>query len=160
MGTYMLSNSLQQPGGRTSSASATSAIQCGQPNSVWRHRFRATWESNFRFNLSLAWRYVGGVENDDASPNPELGDPDEMEFWRLNGSDTIPAYNWFDLAASYTFRNGVKLTLGVNNILDEEPPLLPDYGRRLRNQPLRHLRPARPVHLRQRAVQLLSAGVL
>jgi iron complex outermembrane receptor protein len=57
--------------------------------------------------------------------NPELGNPDDMEFRRINGSDKIAPYNWFDLAAAYTFRNGVKLTLGVNNILDEEPPLLP-----------------------------------
>ena len=51
-----------------------------------------------------------------------------MEVWRINGVDTIRAYNWFDLAASYTFRSGVKLTLGVNNILDEEPPILPYLG--------------------------------
>ena len=37
---------------------------CGFPSPVWRHRFRATWESNFRLNLSLAWRYMHSVENE------------------------------------------------------------------------------------------------
>ena len=127
MGSYMLENGLQEEIFDFDCAGYYGET-CGQPRTDWRHRFRATWESDFRFNLSLAWRYLGGVEIDDASPSPDLGDPDEMDRWRINGVDTIRAYNWFDLAASYTFRNGVKLTLGVNNILDEEPPLLPDLS--------------------------------
>jgi len=130
MGSYILSQALENPEVNFECVGYF-GLQCGQPKSVWRHRFRATWESNFHLNLSLAWRYLGGSENDDASPNPDLGNPDEMELWRINGSDKIKPYSWFDFAASYTFRNGVKLTLGVNNILDEEPPLmagLADYG--------------------------------
>ncbi len=127
MGTYMLSNSLSNPEFDFECAGYF-GDQCGQPKSLWRHRFRATWETNFRFNLSLGWRYIGSAENDDASSNLYLGDPDKMELWQINGSDGIRPYNWFDLAASYTFRSGVKLTLGVNNILDEEPPLLPTYA--------------------------------
>jgi outer membrane receptor protein involved in Fe transport len=103
-------------------------FQCGASQSAWRHRFRATWESNFRLNISLAWRYLGSVEVDDASDDPDIGDPSAMENWRINGIDKISAFNWFDLAASYTFRNGIKLTLGVNNILDEEPPLAPTFN--------------------------------
>ena len=40
----------------------------------------------------------------------------------------LSAYNFFDLAASYTLRNGLKFTLGINNILDEEPPLGADMA--------------------------------
>ena len=124
MGSYMLENGLQDDIFNFD-CSGYYGETCGQPRAQWRHRFRATWESTFRLNLSLAWRYLGGVEIDAASPNPYLGNPDDMEFWRINGIDKIRPYSWFDLAASYTFRSGVKLTLGVNNILDEEPPLLP-----------------------------------
>ena len=45
-----------------------------------------------------------------------------------SGNVTTPAYDWFDLAASYTWRTGIELTLGVNNIFDQEPPLMPGYG--------------------------------
>jgi len=103
-------------------------FQCNQPTPKWRHRFRATWETNFRLNVSLAWRYFGQVDNDDYSPNEQLANPGNWDLWETNGIDKIDAYNWFDLAASYTFRNGIKLTLGVNNILDEEPPLAPDHA--------------------------------
>jgi outer membrane receptor protein involved in Fe transport len=98
---------------------------CGQPNSEWRHRFRATWESKFRMNLSLTWRRIGPGEISDASPDPDLGFPEYMEEWIASGTDKVRAYDWFDLAASYTFKNGVQLTLGVNNIFDQEPPFMP-----------------------------------
>ncbi len=65
--------------------------------------------------------------------NPDLADPDLVESWKINGAYEIPAYNFFDLAATYSFRDGLRLTLGVNNILDKDPPLAPevaanDYG--------------------------------
>ncbi len=50
------------------------------------------------------------------------------EVWVTNGIDKIEAFSWFDLAASYTMRNGLKFTVGCNNILDEEPPLAPDHA--------------------------------
>ena len=51
----------------------------------------------------------------------------------MNDSYEIPAYNWFDLAASYKFTDKLRLTVGCNNILDKEPPLASgmqdnDYG--------------------------------
>jgi outer membrane receptor protein involved in Fe transport len=123
MGTYLLAQKLENPLFDFECVGYF-GLQCGPSQSKWRHRLRATWEASSAFNLSLAWRYLGRAENDDASPRPDLGDPGYMEFWRINGSHEIGPYNWFDLAASYTFRS-VRFTLGINNILDEEPPLLP-----------------------------------
>ncbi len=45
----------------------------------------------------------------------------------------MPTYNFFDLAATYSFRDGLRLTLGVNNILDKDSQITPglnanDYG--------------------------------
>jgi outer membrane receptor protein involved in Fe transport len=127
MGSYVLANLFTNP---LVSYDCTGyfGLQCGRPLAEWRHRFRATWESNFRLNLSLAWRYLGGVDNDDASSDPDIGDPEAMPVWEANDIAEIDPYNWFDLAASYTLRNGLKFTLGINNFLDEEPPLAPDYA--------------------------------
>jgi outer membrane receptor protein involved in Fe transport len=126
MGTYLLSQSLDNPQ-FSFECVGYFGEQCGAPQAKWRHRLRATWETSFDLNLSLAWRYVGSSEIDDASPNPDLGSPEDMELWRINGSDRLRPYNFFDLAASYRFRS-VRLTLGINNILDEEPPLLPGFN--------------------------------
>ena len=123
----------------------------------WRHRFRATWETDFRLNLSLAWRYLGGVEIDAASPNPYLGNPDDMEFWRINGSDKVRPYNWFDLAASYTFRNGIKLTLGRQQHLRRGTTAPAGPGRQSRYINLyANYDPLGTVHLLERAVQFLA----
>jgi len=103
-------------------------FQCGAAKPNWRHRMRATWETNFHMNFSLGWRYIGQVEVDDASPDPDIGDPSAMENWRINGIDKIPANNWFDIAASYLTNAGIRFTVGVNNIFDEEPPLAPTFN--------------------------------
>jgi outer membrane receptor protein involved in Fe transport len=97
--------------------------QCGIPNPKWRHRARASWNTNGKATVSFGWRYIHGVKNDDLSDNPDLGNPGLVERLKLNGSDEFPAFHWFDLAGTYKFKDGVRLTLGVNNILDKEPPL-------------------------------------
>jgi len=127
-GSYMLTNDFENPVTAYDCVGYFGFI-CGDETADWRHRMRATWESNFRFNVSLAWRYLGGVDQDLFSDNPDLaGSEEDREYEVINGMDAFPSYNWFDLAASYTFRGGVKLTVGVNNILDEEPPLGPDFA--------------------------------
>ena len=103
-------------------------FQCGQANPEWRHRLRATWETRKNFNVSLGWRHIGSVDVDDASPNPDIGDPSAIPNWQANGIASIRSYNWFDLAASYAFKNGTQLTVGVNNIFDDEPPLAPTFN--------------------------------
>ncbi len=107
--------------------------QCGIPNSEWRHRARVSWETTFDWVFSLGWRYNGKVLIDDASPNPALGDPGAIELWKINGAYENPAYNYFDLAATWTVSKTTKVIVGLNNIFDEEPPLGPgltgnDYG--------------------------------
>jgi outer membrane receptor protein involved in Fe transport len=127
MGSYLLRYDLSSPEYHFECAGYF-GHDCGQPNSRWRHRLRATWESAIRLNLSLAWRYLGSADMDPGSPYDDLTDDEWLEYARLNLIDQVRAYNWFDLAISYTMRNGVKFTLGVNNVLDEEPPLMPGYA--------------------------------
>jgi outer membrane receptor protein involved in Fe transport len=88
----------------------------------WRHLARVSWETG-PIVLSLGWRYLSEMMNQAASDNPHLADPESQEMWELNGSWKIPATNYFDLAFSWKLMDGIQLTLGVNNILDEEPPL-------------------------------------
>jgi outer membrane receptor protein involved in Fe transport len=126
MGSYLLQSRVSDPTVDFDCAGYF-AGNCGQPSPIWRHRFRATWESNFRLNLSLAWRYIHDTEVAWASSNPNLDDPEYYDLSVANDLDMLPAYNWFDFAASYTFRNGIKLTAGVNNIFDEDPHYFWEY---------------------------------
>ena len=107
--------------------------QCGIPDAKWRHRLRATWNTNFKSTFSVGWRFISGTQVDDLSSNKDLGNPALVARWKLNGSDHIPAFNWLDLAFGYKFKDRTWLTVGVNNVLDKEPPLGPglsdvDFG--------------------------------
>jgi len=97
--------------------------QCGIPDAKWRHRLRATWNTNFKASFALGWRFISGTQVDDLSDNLDLANPTLAERWALNGSDKIDASSWFDLAVSFKLRDKARLTAGVNNIFDKEPPL-------------------------------------
>jgi iron complex outermembrane recepter protein len=97
--------------------------QCGIPSPAWRHRARATWNTKFKATFTLGWRFISSVKNDDLSDDPDIGNPALVERLKLNGSDKFPAYNWFDLAVGYAFRDKLRLTVGCNNLFDKEPPL-------------------------------------
>jgi outer membrane receptor protein involved in Fe transport len=94
---------------------------------------RLSWETRFNTVLSLGWRMIGGVTNDDGSPNLAIGDPANIELLKANDIYTIAAHHYLDLGATYKLRKHYQLVLGVNNVLDKEPPLAPgmsdnDYG--------------------------------
>jgi outer membrane receptor protein involved in Fe transport len=107
--------------------------QCGVPTPTWRHMARLSWETTFNTVFSLGWRMIGGVTNDDGSPNLAIGDPANIALLKANDIYTIAAHHYLDLAATYKLRKHYELVLGVNNVLDKEPPLAPgmsdnDYG--------------------------------
>lgn len=99
------------------------ANQCGVPNPEWRHRFRVAWESPWAFEVSGTWRYYGDVEI------AVLGADGSLNNSPANRIDrTFDAENYFDLAASWQVRDTTRLRAGVNNILDNDPPLSYSVG--------------------------------
>jgi iron complex outermembrane receptor protein len=127
MGTYLMETLFENPLVSYDCAGYY-GFQCGQPNSEWRHRARITWNSNFDLALNLTWRYVGAAEIDDASPDSDIGDPGAMPFNELNGIASTDAWNYLDLSANWTVMKGIQWSVGVNNVLDDEPPLWPDLA--------------------------------
>jgi len=124
VGTYLLAHWLEDPS-YDFECVGYYGWYCGPPHPKWRHRLRATWETSFNTDFSLVWRRIGSAQIDQSSSDPDMADPDQLEIWRASGTDKTPAYDWFDLAVSYTWKSGIQVTLGVNNIFDEEPPLMP-----------------------------------
>ena len=91
---------------------------CGVPIPEWRHKFRATWTAPWNFDVSLSWRYVDETKLDATSSNPQLaGDVPPTDA-------KLKAMSYFDLAASYTFKESVTGRIGINNLTDEDPPLV------------------------------------
>ncbi len=95
---------------------------CGTPTPEWRHRFRTTWATPWDMDVSLTWRYYGGVLLDRTSSNPLLtGVVREVD--RKFG-----AQNYIDLAASKTFAEKYTFGLGINNVTDKDPPVSAQVG--------------------------------
>ena len=99
------------------------ANQCGVPNPEWRHRARIAWETPWAVEVSGTWRHYGEVEvavlgSDGSLDNAPAGRIDRF----------LEAQNYFDLAATWQVRDTTRLRMGVNNILDNDPPLSYSVG--------------------------------
>nr|WP_243452908.1 TonB-dependent receptor [Polymorphobacter multimanifer] len=79
------------------------------PQSKWKHNARLSWNDG-GLTTSLRWRYLG----------PVVEDNDTL----LRTVERIGAYNLFDLSFSYQMTDNVGFNLGVNNLLNRQPPIV------------------------------------
>ncbi|NML07041.1 TonB-dependent receptor [Sphingomonas sp. G-3-2-10] len=97
-------------------------LQCGTPTPEWRHKARLTYTSPWGVGLSLGWRYFDAVSIDRSSTNPTL----TGAFAPLNAK--IPSQSYLDLSLSATVGKHYSFRLGVQNLLDKEPPIIGANG--------------------------------
>ena len=80
------------------------------PETTWNQRI--TWDMD-DFTVSMLWRHQSGI---DMEPAQAAG---SFEAFR-----SIDAYDYIDLFASYHLGEHTKLTFGVDNVTDEDPPVV------------------------------------
>ncbi len=95
-------------------SSVCSSNQPGTPTPQWRHRFRTSWQTPWDLDLSLTWRHYGSVT---ALAGPNQPAPDGQL------DKTLAAEDYFDLAANWAITEKAQLTLGLNNVLDDNPSI-------------------------------------
>lgn len=101
---------------------------CGVPNPTWRHRLRLTVAPTAQYALSFGWRYIGPTNIDaanqdlDASGSPLIGYGQPVSDFKFS---RIPAYNYFDISLNFYPTEKFKWTIGVNNIADKDPAIVP-----------------------------------
>ncbi|HEY8266216.1 MAG TPA: TonB-dependent receptor [Steroidobacteraceae bacterium] len=92
---------------------------CGIPNPQWRHRFRTSWQTPWDVDLSFTWRHYGAVtglaQANLEMPNNQL-------------DKELPAEDYFDLAANWAITEKAGVTLGINNVLDDNPSVSGSVG--------------------------------
>jgi iron complex outermembrane recepter protein len=88
------------------------------PSPKWRHNARVSLNTPSGFGFSLQWRYINAVKFEGLSKNPVL------TGLTYAGSNSIAAQNYFDLSTTMRFADKFTFRLGVNNILDRQPPLV------------------------------------
>ncbi|HXP65831.1 MAG TPA: TonB-dependent receptor [Steroidobacteraceae bacterium] len=96
---------------------------CGAPNSKWRHVFNTTWATPWSgFDLTARWRFLSGADSEQISPDPQLTGPN------LPLTQHIKPYSYLDLSADVSLYKVFRLQLGVNNVLDKDPPIVISPG--------------------------------
>lgn len=93
---------------------------CGNPLPKWRHTLSANWETPLQsLNVGVRWRHFGNTEIDTANPSPLLAGSIPKNAQYTGSRD------YLDLNLSYMVLSGVRVLVGVNNVLDKDPPVLP-----------------------------------
>jgi outer membrane receptor protein involved in Fe transport len=118
---YITDNGLAAPydcagfyGGVCSGGTVASA----SPMPKWRHKMRVGLQMPDGIGLSLQWRMVGKVDHEHNSSDDALAGAVPLF------AGHIKAQHYFDLASTFTIGDHYNFRLGVNNILDNDPPLV------------------------------------
>ena len=96
----------------------------------WRDTLRMTWTTPWHgTDVSLAWRYWDSVKLDSLSSQQNLNGGNDPATAVADGlvssTDThIPSKSYFDLTGSIDITDKVNFRLGINNVLDESPPII------------------------------------
>jgi iron complex outermembrane receptor protein len=102
--------------------------QCGTPEFHWRHTLRSTWLTPWHgLDVSAAWRFFSQSRLESLSPNPNLaaaGGGTVANGGISNTDAHIATRSYLDLTASVKLSSNVSLRLGVNNVLDKDPPVI------------------------------------
>jgi len=99
--------------------------KCGTPNPKWRHKFRLGFVLPNGIGISGQWRHFSAVKNDALSEDETLNSPTfvgGLETTRP-GNNKLNAQDYFDLALQARITDRYNFRIGVNNILDKEPPV-------------------------------------
>jgi len=121
VGTY-LDSFVAQPitGGFKYDCAGFYGTTCGNPQPELRGTARARFTTSDDFSAQLSWRYVGKVNVDTISPDPDLASPGAAP----KIDERLKAENYFDLLFTAPLKDTMTFRLGIQNLLDNDPPLI------------------------------------
>lgn len=92
------------------------------PNPHWKHVFNTDWMAPWAgLDVNLRWRYIGPSQSDHVSQDAQLAGV----FFPANAR--IGGYSYFDMSLAMPIASsGIDLRVGVNNITDKLPPIVPN----------------------------------
>ena len=127
-GTWLQRNTSQPiPTDNAYDCSGLYGVTCQTVNPRWRHVARITWNTPYNVMLSAQWRFIGSVRLDNNTGNPLLA----TSAYGANAYDSfdakLPNVSYLDLSAIYDFSKNLSVRVGVNNVLDKDPPLVNEF---------------------------------
>jgi iron complex outermembrane recepter protein len=93
---------------------------CLNPLPKWRHVFSDTWATPLQgFDVMARWRHLNSTKLETTNASPLLAGTINPAIASLGSRD------YLDLMLMYQWTKGITTRLGVNNVLDKDPPILP-----------------------------------
>lgn len=121
--TYMLKHYNEPIPGDSASAYDCAGqvnVACPMATPKWRHTVNARYSAD-NWSLGMRWRLIGASDFVHQLTGEPLGR--STDPYLSSGGRGVEAYSYLDLSAAIEFGPGT-LTMGVNNVLDKEPPLV------------------------------------
>ena len=120
IGTYTASFDIEPfPGSGDYNCAGYFGATCGNPLPKWRDTLTVGWATPWHgLGLEARWRHIGSTEVELANPSPLLAGKFGAPIQWLGSRD------YLDLVGSDQIFGGVLLQVGVNNVLDKDPPIL------------------------------------
>jgi len=119
---YKVDNGLTQPydcAGLYGPICSGGTVASGAPMPKWRTKSRWTLTMPSGIGVSLQWRHVGKVKAETLESSDSISGA-----FNFDPGLHVKAQNYIDLATTYTFGDHYNFRLGVNNIFDNDPPLI------------------------------------
>ncbi len=91
--------------------------ECGEPTQSYKHTVQTSWIYG-ALTTSLRWRLIGGTDYD------VFGVCGSLTGCISDLSDNIKMFNYLDVTARYAVNENLDLTVGVQNILGKDAPIL------------------------------------
>ena len=92
---------------------------CGTPNPEWRHTISEQWKTPWEgLSFGIAWRYI-----DEVALDATVSDPAFDGAIQRDSDLKLDAMNYIDINGSWNFAEKYTMHFGVNNVMDEDPPL-------------------------------------
>ena len=119
-GAYLIeASSIPLPGEERYDCAGLFGPQCQTINPRWRHTLRVNWTAPQDVILSAAWRYIGEAKLEMDTNEPTIGQGTNNAFNHL-----LPSRTYIDLSALWNVNDKFAMRAGVNNVLDQDPPLV------------------------------------
>jgi len=101
---------------------------CANPTFEYSHTVGVAYQSPWKVRGNVLWRYLSSVERID-SIDTETGAVTTFQQAGINTiSSELDAEHYIDVSAFYDLNDYVELRAGVNNLFDNDPPVVPTFG--------------------------------
>ncbi|MEM9375315.1 MAG: TonB-dependent receptor [Pseudomonadota bacterium] len=101
---------------------------CENPTFEYVHNVSLAYDSPWNVRANVLWRYLSEVERVD-SIDADTGAITTFSQAGTNvGSATLDAEHYFDVAAFWDVNDMVEVRAGINNVFDNDPPVVPTFG--------------------------------